>query len=355
MTSTRGRKAADDGIQRDLGDSPSGPDDLLGAAASPATAPAQDADSPAPGRNPKAAKKVKFPCGKCDTEVSGNSVCCNSCETWFHYSCVEGMSKEYFDNCKKTFDLYGFTAFLCRICRKVMASVKKSVKELKDDMKSMADQIVVLQLEKETLAQRLEKMELKTEKVSDRIVGVEKEVATGMEKAKEEVKKDVNSEIASREERGNNVVVYGLEETEDEGSVQWQMKEKEKVENVFRHMGVKPEGEITIKYRAGRLREAGAKPRPVVVKVADDETRMRFLRNAPKLSRVEETRRVYIAPDLTPQQQKEDREKETTLKEEAAKKSEEAKNGGETKRWIVVGGRGRRRVIQVEEKETPGQ
>ena len=255
---------------------------MLGAAAA---APSQTSDSPATtGKNPKAPKKVKYPCGKCDLEVTGNSVCCNACETWFHYGCVEGMSKEYFNNCKKIFELNGFTAFLCRICCKVMAFVKKLIKDLRDDMKVMADQIVVLQLEKEALAQKLEKMELTTEKVSDRVIGVEKEVATGMEKAKEEVKKDVNSEMAQREERGNNVVVYGLEETEDEGSVQGQAKEKEKVENVFRQIGVQTEGQITVKYRAGRSREAGAKPRPIVVKVADAETRVRFLRNAHKLS-----------------------------------------------------------------------
>ena len=49
----------------------------------------------------KGNKKPKFPCGKCDLEVSCG-VACNSCEIWFHDKCVEGMTKEYFDNCKKT-------------------------------------------------------------------------------------------------------------------------------------------------------------------------------------------------------------------------------------------------------------
>ena len=95
MANTRGKKVADDFL-RDI-DFPSGLDDMLGAAAA---APSQTSDSTATtGKNPKAPKKVKYPCGKCDLEVTGNSVCCNACEAWFHYGCVEGMSKEYFNNC----------------------------------------------------------------------------------------------------------------------------------------------------------------------------------------------------------------------------------------------------------------
>ena len=75
-------------------------------------------------------------------------------------------------------------------------------------MKKMGDKIVVLEMEKQMLAQKLEKIEMKADKVNDRVVGVEKEVATGMEKAKEEVKKDVETEILQREENGRNVCVW---------------------------------------------------------------------------------------------------------------------------------------------------
>ena len=154
-----------------------------------------------------------------------------------------------------------------------------------------------------------------------------------------------------REERADRIAVYGLEETKEVDPEQWKAKEKKKVEDVFRHMGVQPEGEIIVKFRAGKEREEGAKPRPLIVQLSDDETRMSFLRNAPKLSRVDETRRIYIAPDLTPQQRKEEWKRETELKEEAARRTEEEKNGGGTKRWVVVGARGRRRVVDVDGRE----
>ena len=66
------------------------------------------------------------------------------------------MNKDYFDNCKKGFELNGYSAFLCKVCRKVLTAVKKSMKEIKDELKEVKDELVVLKLEKETLAQKQE-------------------------------------------------------------------------------------------------------------------------------------------------------------------------------------------------------
>ena len=321
-------------------------DEILGAAAPD---PAASASTESPVIKSQRAKKVRFPCGKCDAEATGNVVCCNSCELWFHYTCIDGMNRDYFDNCKKGYELYGFSAFLCKVCRKVLTTIKKSMKDLKDEMKEMKDEMMVLKLEKETLAQKLEKIEMSTEKVNERVVGVEKEVATGMEKAKEEVKKDVKSEMTQREERGSNIVIYGLDETVEEDAALWRAKEQTKVEDVIQKLGVQVKGDVAVKFRAGKKREVGEKPRPMIVNVSDDETRVSILRNAPRLSRIQETRKVFFAPDLTWQQREEERKNENALKEEVAKKTEEAKNGGGEKWFRVVGARGRRRIIEVDE------
>ena len=354
MASGTRKKAATDelgSIIRELGDIPSGLDGLLGAATPQLAAPEQTNESPSAAKaNPKPPKRVRHPCGKCDAEVTGNSICCNSCELWYHFGCVEGMSKEYFDNCEKIYRQMGYSAFLCKVCRKVLSSVKKSLKDVKEELKALSDKIVVLEMEKVILAQKLEKIETSTEKVSDRVVGVEKEVASGMEKAKEEVKKVVQSEMADQEERGCNVVVYGLEETKEDDTAQWKAKEQKKVEDLIQKMGVQVQGGISIKYRAGRPRADGARPRPVIIKVDDDETRVSIFRNAPRLSRMDETKRVYIAPDLTPSQQEEDKKNEAKLKEDALRKTEESKNGGGEKRFVVVGARGKRRVVEADER-----
>ena len=89
--------------------------------------------TPTTSKAAKAAKKVKFPCGKCDLEATGNSLCCHSCEQWFHYGCVEGMNKDYFDNLKNMSDM-SLAAFLCKTCRKVFGAVNKEIKSLKAEV-----------------------------------------------------------------------------------------------------------------------------------------------------------------------------------------------------------------------------
>ena len=215
-------------------------------------------------------------------------------------------------------------------------------------MKEMANRITVLELEKESLAEKVERIEMKAERATERVVGVEKEVASGMEKAKEEVKIDVQTEMVHREEQSNNFVIYGLDETKEDDAAKWKEEEERKVKELMGKIGVN--GEVVVKFRAGKKRAEGEKPRPVIVKAGDDEIRMNVFKNAPRLSRLDTTKRVYIAPDLTWQQREEERKKEVALREEAEKKTQEERNQGSGKKYIVVGARGRRRIVEVEER-----
>ena len=101
-----------------------------------------------------------------------------------------------------------------------------------------------------------------------------------------------------------------------------------------------------VKFWAGRKVE-GARARPLIVKVPDDETREKLFRSAPRLARNDATRRVFLARDLTYQQREEQRKVERELEDEAKKKTEEEKNGGGRGRYVVVGARGRRRIIRI--------
>ena len=95
----------------------------------------------------------------------------------------------------------------------------------------------------------------------------------------------------------------------------------------------------------------GGKPRPIIVKVKDGETREKMLGNARELGRKEEWKRVFIGPDLTYKQREEAREEDGKLREEAERKTDEAKNEGRTGgRYVVVGQRGRRRIVWWEER-----
>ena len=287
-------------------------------------------------------KKAKFPCGKCDQEATGNSLCCLSCEQWFHFACVEGMNKEYFDNLKKMSDM-SLAAFLCKTCRKVFGVVTKEIKSLKAEVKELKDQMVVLELEKETLAQKVENMELKAERVKSQEEGFEKEVNVTVEKAREGLKMDVRTEMEQINERGSNIVIFGLTETKETDTKKWKEMEQKKVEELMTKIEV--EGEVQMLHRAGKPRAEGENPRPTIVRIADDDTREKVFKNASKLSRIEGMEKVFLNYDLTPQQREDEKKKEADLKAEAVRKTEEEEKSGTGKKYIVVGSRGRRRVV----------
>ena len=143
-------------------------------------------------------------------------------------------------------------------------------------------------------------------------------------------------------------MVYGLAEAEDEEAERRKEHDKAKMEALADEIGVSLEGEVEVRFRAGRKREDG-KPRPMIVRIEREETRQRLLSNARKLARKEEWRSVFLSHDLTWKQREEARMEEKKLREEADRKTQEAKNGGRGGgRYIVVGQRGRRRVVWKE-------
>ena len=324
-------------------------DDDAVAEAAAATVPALEAVSVAAAPANAQAKRKKYPCGNCNKEVTGRCLCCQVCEYWYHADCVPGMTKEYFDNCNMTKDLIGHSAFLCHVCQKVVAKFKSAMKDMEEKMLVLENRVTVLELEKETLAEKVVSMEMKTSKVEEGLEGVEKEVVNGMEKAKEEVKKDMGREMKEREERSLNVVFYGVEESKAAEVEARKNEEKERVVEVIGCIGVELKEEVEIKFRAGKMNEgAGEKPRPLIVRINDDETRERILKDSRKLARSAAFRSVFVSQDLTWAQREEARKEEKQLRELADKKTEESKNEGKRGRYLVVGQRGRRRIVWTE-------
>ena len=218
-------------------------------------------------------------------------------------------------------------------------------------MEVLTDRVMVLEMEKETLAQKVENMEMKTSKVKEDLEGVEKEVVSGMEKAKEEVKKDMGREMKEREERSQNVVFYGLKESDvGEGEAR-RKEEREKVEEVVRNIGVELKGDVEVKFRAGKKDGEGEKPRPLIVRISDDETRERIFKDSRNLARVPAFKSVFVAQDLTWAQREEARKEEKELREVAERKTEESKKEGKKGKYLVVGKRGRRRMVWTDRED----
>ena len=292
---------------------------------------------------------MPYPCGNCAKDVAKNSksVACNVCELWFHVKCIDGMTDDFYESCVYAAATWGCSAFFCKCCRKATAKMSKSIGELKDEVKRLEKRLDELEKGKETVAQRVTQVEERAERVTVGLEGVEREIISGMEKAKEEAKKEMKKERRIEEKISENITVYGLAESEKETVNEQNEEDKDKIVEMARVMGVEI-GDVEIKFRAGRPREDGdTRPRPLIVKIADGETRAKMLENGRKLARDDDWRRVFVSPELTREQREEERKKEKERKEDAEKRSKEAKKDKRMVKYIVVGRGERRRVIEV--------
>ena len=254
------------------------------------------------------------------------------------------MTPEFIDTCDKMNKLFGGSAFLCVTCRKLAQKLNKSVRDMEVKMTTMEAELKKAELERKALEAKVERLEGKSDQVKDKMAGMEKEMEAGIERTKKEVRDEMETERKEREERSENVVVYGMKESEEEEAEVRKEEDKDKFLEMARQIEVEVEGTVEVKFRAGRKREDG-KPRPMIVKVENDEVRQKLLANARRLSRKEEWRMVFVSPDLTWQQREEGRKEEKKLRDEAERKNEELKNEGKEGKHVVIGPRGRRRVV----------
>lgn len=263
------------------------------------------------------------------------------------------MTPDYFDNCRKAYEIWNVSAFICKICRRLMVKMTKRMKELEEAVMELRNKVTLLEVEKETVTEKLKVVEGKADQAKHGLVEVEKEVENGMEKAKEEVKLVIKTEMKEREVRSNNIVVYGIPESNEADTDKRKEHDKKQVIEMMKVLEVETKGEVMVKYRAGKIREDG-KGRPMVVKVKEDEEREKILSHARKLSGKPEWKSVFISPDMTWEQREEEKKVEKRLREEAEKKTEDAKKDGKTGGYIVVGRRGARRVVwTAEERRSP--
>ena len=302
-----------------------------------------------PEGTPRTAKKN--PCGRCSEECKGGtSLPCAFCETWFHAKCIDGMTPEFIDCCDKLNRLYGGSAFLCVVCRKLVAKLNKSFKDVEKQMSVIEARLEKSELENKALKEKIEKMEAQTDQVKVKVGNMEKEIETGMETAKKEVKEEMSMERKEMEEKANNLVVYGLKESEKEDANDRKEEDSEKVRKMAEEIGVEVEGKMEVKFRAGKKLEGG-KSRPLIVRIENDETREQLLTHARRLARKDDWRNVFVSPDLTWKQREEARKEEKRLREEADRMTEQAKNEGRSdERYVLVGQRGKRRIVRWEER-----
>ena len=180
---------------------------------------------------------------------------------------------------------------------------------------------------------------------------MEGEVATGMEKAKEEVKDELRGEMREREEKKQNIAIYGLKESSDPDGKKRKSDDEEMVKKMATEIEVDFKGVIKSSYRAlpAAGEPVGDRPCPLIVTIEDDETREGILANARRMSGKESWKRVFVAHDLTWRQIEEIRKEEMKLKDDAKKRMKEENKKGRVGKCIVVGQRGRRWLKWISE------
>ena len=141
------------------------------------------------------------------------------------------------------------------------------------------------------------------------------------------------SEQMEREKRKNNLVIFGIEETNDENIT------KSKINDIMNVIAVDTS---KVKYfgRVGRTVTAG-RPRVVRVVCEDAEVRRKILKESNKLRGASGLERTYISPDLTKNQQELDKALREKLKTIRVQYKEAKISNGE----IIVVESGNRKVL----------
>ena len=277
-------------------------------------------------------------CGGCDTVVTDKGVQCDVCITWYHISPCTTIPEPLYKAMTK--HPVKSIKWFCKKCEDKVGNMLSGLVGLYDKQDKMDKDIVMMKQEitqlgkdfaTESNASKESQVVLKAE-----VEGVKKEVGT-MEKNLSEHKmkysdvaktgltavKDVDisgvSELSSskilqaqineavdRDARKNNLIFMGISETMNE------QETKDYIEEILTKLMDREKTKTEIK---GRIGKPSDKCRPIKVQIEDNIYRRNLLKKAHTLKSEAKFNKIFIAPDLTIQQQKDDKILRDKLKE----------------------------------------
>ena len=136
-------------------------------------------------------------------------------------------------------------------------------------------------------------------------------------------------ETSNREKRVNNLVIFGIEEMNNQSQLM------ETIKNIFNEISPDIEDdEISTIERIGRseIYQKLHKPRPVIVKFHSTSTKFQILRHAKTLKDSPKYCNIFVAPDLTPLQ----RLRNKHLREELRKRRESGETNLKIKKGEII-------------------
>lgn len=281
-------------------------------------------------------------CGACDKAVTKKSkgVLCEYCAKWYHADC-QGLSAEVVSAITVCGDSFHW---FCNVCNPKALDVLRMVQSLKDKNDELEARIVNVEgkltdqgndftefKEKQEafnagIAEKLEAEKTETREQAERIV------TERIEEGKENFVIESVREIAEREKRQKNLILFNVEESEADNAEDRKAHDLQEVENVVEHLDMSIPPTATKPVRLGKKREDG-NPRPLRVTVGSVESRDEFLKKAKNLAEAdnEKAKNTSIKRDMTPLE----REMTRNLVRIRNTKREEAERSGNPAIWVI--------------------
>jgi hypothetical protein len=215
-----------------------------------------------------------------------------------------------------------------------MKAVTKQMEELKEKVEENTSMI-------RGNAEGVEEVKRSVERVDQKMEAMEKRIRSSM-----------SMEWRDRESRKESVVIHGLEEPAPNvtGNKERREEDLKQCTTIFKAIKANIDREDVSFCR--RLGEKGEKPRPLAIGLRDDRE-AKYLLGLAKELKDTEYKHVSIVPNMT----KEQRQEEADLEREAKRRNENltAEDKAKNLQWLVVGGKGRKRLLKGVPRETEGE
>ena len=307
-------------------------------------------------------------CGECSTVVTEKGLQCEVCLTWFHLSPCTAVPEALYKAISKHPTVKSLKWF-CKKCEEKVGNMLTGLIGIIERQDKADKELLVLKKELAQLGNAMlaEKNASKEgqEMLHAEVEGVKKEVGiVGKDLSEQKLKYsdvaktglifDKNSEVkglsgldqnkvlqaqineaVDRDARKNNLVFMGIDESLNE------QETKDFIEEIFSKLMVNEKTKYELKGRIGRLSD---KCRPVKVLIEDNSYRRNLLKKAFTLKTDTKFNKIFIAPDLTIQQQKDDK----TLRDKVKELRSQGATGIKINRGCVVKMEGTTREVLFE-------
>lgn len=287
-------------------------------------------------------------CGKCGRKVGNrdNGINCEKCKLWYHAGC-EGMCVEYYKGLKRQEDELWF----CKSCKVIIKQGLGRLEDLekenllfKAQIQEYGNEIQELRLEIENLKASMVNVGNTTRQDTQRQHVNEEEIVDKVTDKVTERMIEYMNEKEDMEKRRKNVVMYNIPEVESENVEERIEQDKGMCKDIIENsLGLAERDYNIVKViRIGKRRnEEGAKPRPTLIKLEDEEQKWCIVRSAKNLKNERDPvkKRVGIVKDMTEKERKVD----FFLKQQLRDKKRDGEEGWYIKNGQLMRARERRR------------